>query len=90
MIVIMWETIKRVINNTMDFLVMPPLTREAKIFDDLSKPVGEVCEFCGNRSVGMSGYCVGCGHDRGVPVCPSPVSIKDSFMIGSRIEIEVA
>lgn len=108
MIVIIWETVKSVWIQVFEFLVKPPLRQEAKLFDDIASPIGEVCSYCGQRRVGMGGYCLGCGHDRGgrdkqsrdkqfselmrglgVTGACSPVSITDSLLIGSRIDIEV-
>ena len=90
MIVLMWETIKHLVFDIFDWFVSPPLRKESKLFDDISTPIGKMCSYCGQRRIGIGGYCLGCGHDRGPQETYQPVSITDSIMIGSRIDVVVA
>lgn len=89
MITVFWETIKRAITDLIEWLViLPKLTAS---FDGLADPIGELCQYCGSCGVSMSGYCVGCGLDRGARQPQDVVAnITDSFVLGSRIEIVVA
>jgi len=65
MIAIIWETIKTVLTNFIDSIRgLLFMTDVEKSFREFSTGDGNICTYCGQRRVGIGGYCLRCGHDR--------------------------